>query len=163
LRKAGKDPLHRELLQARIAELKSRIPQGGLRECVARAVIYVGMARGAADERGLAAVRQIRLAGPGMARLTLAEFKTMVREQYFMLLIDLEATLAAIPALLPEDAEERRKGFATIRQILAARGEISGEAAVRLERVARLFRLEEQGTAPLPFRKPDEEPRAKAS
>jgi Protein of unknown function (DUF3141) len=163
LRKAGKDPLHRELLQARIAELKSLIPQGGLRECVARAVIYVGMARGAADERGLAAVRQIRLAGPGMARLTLAEFKTMVREQYFMLLIDPEATLAAIPALLPEDAEERRKGFATIRQILAARGEISGEAAVRLERVARLFRLEEQGTAPLPFRKPDEEPRAKAS
>jgi hypothetical protein len=144
LRKAGKDPLHRELLQARIAELKSRIPQGGLRECVARAVIYVGMARGAADERGLAAVRQIRLAGPGMARLTLAEFKTMVREQYFMLLIDPEAALNAIPALLPDDAEERRNGFAAVRQVLAARGEIGAEANDRLERVRKLFGIDEK-------------------
>ena len=32
LRKASKHPLHDELLQKRIAELKSRIPAGGLRE-----------------------------------------------------------------------------------------------------------------------------------
>ena len=34
LRKAAKSPLHRELLRKRIAELKSRIPVGGLREAV---------------------------------------------------------------------------------------------------------------------------------
>src|SRR5262249_11201853 len=162
-RKAGKDPAHRELLRARIAELKSHIEQGGLRECVIRGLLYVGMARRGADERGLAAIRRMRHTGPGMTRLTLAEFKTMVRAQYFMLLIDPEAALAAIPALLPEDADERRKGFSTMRQVLAASGEVAGEAAVRLARVARLFGLEEQDTAPLPFRKPDEEARAKAS
>ena len=42
LRKAAKNPLHRELLQKRIAELKSRIPVGGLREAVVRSLIYVG-------------------------------------------------------------------------------------------------------------------------
>jgi Protein of unknown function (DUF3141) len=162
-RKAGKDPAHRELLRARIAELKSGMSQGGLRECVARGVIYVGMTRGSVDERALAAIRQIRLAGPGMKRLTLAEFKAMVREQYLMLLIDPEAALAAIPALLPEDADQRRKGFAAMRQILAASGEVAGEAAVRLKRLARLFGLEEHDTAPLPFRKSDEKPRVKAS
>ena len=36
------------------------------------------------------------------ARLTLAEFKMLVREQFFMLLLDREAALAAIPKLLPD-------------------------------------------------------------
>ena len=35
------------------------------------------------------------------SRLTLAQFKTIVREQFFMLLLEPEASLAAIPKLLP--------------------------------------------------------------
>jgi hypothetical protein len=144
LRKAGKDPLHRELLRERTEQIKSRISTGGLREGAARAAIYVGLARGGADERGLAAVRRLRLAQPG-TELTLAQFKAMVREQYFMLLLDAEAALAAIPAMLPEDAEERRDAFAAVRQVLAARGEVGGEAAERLERVRKLFGVDESG------------------
>ncbi|MGO4834848.1 DUF3141 domain-containing protein, partial [Rhizobiaceae sp. 2RAB30] len=59
-RRAGKTQLHQEVLQSRIEELRGRIPQGGLRECLARALIYVGAARGGADERGFAAIRGIR-------------------------------------------------------------------------------------------------------
>jgi hypothetical protein len=161
LRRPGKDSFHRALLRERIAELKSRISAGGLREAGLRAAIYVGMAGIAPDERVFAAVRRLRVAPLG-AGLTLAQFKTMVREQYFMLLIDPEATLAAIPKMLPADAEERRNGFAAIRQILAAGGDILGEAAERLARVRRLFGLEEEA-APLPFRRPEDEPRVKAS
>ena len=102
-----------------------------------------GLVRGGPDERAFAVVRRLRLAQPG-ARLTLAEFKAMVREQYFMLLIDPEAALNAIPAMLPEDAEERRSGFAAVRQVLAARGEIGGEAKERLERVRKLFGVDEK-------------------
>ena len=40
-RKAGKPPLHRELLHNRIAELKNRIATGGLRECLVRGMIYI--------------------------------------------------------------------------------------------------------------------------
>src|SRR5215467_8637710 len=43
LRKPAKNPLHRELLQKRIAELKSQVQTGGLREAVVRALIYVGL------------------------------------------------------------------------------------------------------------------------
>ena len=86
LRKAAKSPLHRELLQSRIAELKSRIPAGGMREAVVRGLIYVGMPRAAVDERGFEAIRRIRR--EQTATLPLAEFKAMVREQFFMLLID---------------------------------------------------------------------------
>src|SRR5262249_45041872 len=41
LRKAAKSPLHHELLQKRIAELKSRIPIGGLREAIVRPLLSV--------------------------------------------------------------------------------------------------------------------------
>jgi uncharacterized protein DUF3141 len=147
LRRAGKSPLHRELLQSRIAELKSRIATGGLRKCAVRGMLYVGMARGGPDERAFEAVRRIRLEQQGMSRLTLSEFKALVREQYFMLLIDAEAALAAIPDLLPRDGDGRRKAFAAIRKVLSARGEITGEAAERLRRVARLFDVDARPVA----------------
>jgi hypothetical protein len=147
LRKAAKSPLHHQLLQSRIAELKSRINTGGLRECAIRGMLYVGMARGGPDERAFEAVRRIRLEQEGMSRLTLSEFKAMVREQYFMLLIDAEAALAAIRDLLPRDADARRKAFAAIRKVLTARGEITGEAAERLRRIARLFEVEARPVA----------------
>jgi hypothetical protein len=54
--------MHRELLQSRIAELKSRIPMGGLQEALVRSLLYVGMPRAAVDERGFEAVRRIRRA-----------------------------------------------------------------------------------------------------
>ena len=143
-RRPGKSLMHRELLQKRIAELKSKIDQGGLQEGTVRALIYVGLARGYVDERGVAALRQIRLTEAG-SRLTLAQFKTMVREQCFLLLLEPEAALAAIPKLLPADVGERRKGLAAIRNILSSGGEIAGEAAERLKKVVSLFDVNEAG------------------
>jgi len=141
-RKAGKSPLHRELRQARIAGMKSHIRSGGLQECFVRGLLYVGFSRGRVDERGLDALRRIRLVEEER-RLTLAQFKAMAREQFLMLLLDPEATLAAIPDLLPADADERRKGLAAIRQVLSASGEIAGDAVERLARIARLFGVDE--------------------
>jgi|UPI000409EBFA pimeloyl-ACP methyl ester carboxylesterase len=131
-------PEHRERLEARIAELKSQIGRGGLRECVIRGLLYVGSSRGMVDERSLEALRRARADDKG-SRLTLAQFKTIVREQFFMLLLESEASLAAIPKLLPQGEDERRAGLASIRAVLSASAEISGEAAMRLDRVTQLF------------------------
>jgi pimeloyl-ACP methyl ester carboxylesterase len=137
-RKPGKSLLHRELIEARIAELKSHIAKGGLPECTIRGLLYVGMTRGKVDERGVNALRQIRLVSDG-PRITLAQFKAMAREQYFLMLLEPEASLAAIPILLPASSSERQKALAAIRRVAAASGEISGEAAERLKRVEALF------------------------
>jgi Protein of unknown function (DUF3141) len=154
-RKAGKSPLHSELLQTRIAELKSHMATGGLRECLVRGLLYVGMVRGGVDERAFEALRRMRSvqdsARAGLRRLTLSEFKALVREQYFMLLIDEEATLAAIPKLLPNDDDVRAKGFAALTEILHARGEIVGEAADRFERIARLFGVDDETASLAPI------------
>ena len=129
---------YRERLEARIAELKSQICHGGLREATIRGLLYVGMARGMVDERSLEALRRVRR-NDGGTRLTLTQFKTMVREQFFMLLLDQDAALAAIPKLLPESADERHAGLAAIREVLSASAEISGEVARRLKQVGQLF------------------------
>jgi len=153
-RRPGKSPLHRELVEKRIAELKAKIDKGGLQECTIRGLIYIGAARGAVDERGVAALRRIRLTEEG-SKMTLAQFKAMGREQFFLLLLEPEATLAAIPKLLPSDLAERRKGLAAIRNVLSSSGEIAGETAERLKRVAALFGLDEQpsgtGAEKVPF------------
>jgi pimeloyl-ACP methyl ester carboxylesterase len=153
-RRREMDPKHRALLDARVAELKSKIGSGGLREAGIRALLYVGSARGMVDERSLEALRRMRQADES-ARMTLAEFKMLVREQFFMLLLNREAAVAAIPKLLPDNMDERRKAFAAIEEVLSASAGISGEVAKRLRQIAGLFGLE-QNTVPF-------DPKAQAS
>src|SRR5580700_558845 len=142
VRKAPKSPLHRELQQKRIAELKAGMPAGGLRAAVIRGILYAGMPRAAIDERGAEALRRIR---ETHTDLTLSAFKALVREQFNMLLIDQAAALAAIPSMLPPDADTRVKAFDLIRQVLAARGAFSAEENARLSEIARLFGIDQGG------------------
>jgi hypothetical protein len=142
--RAAKHPWRRELLQKRIGELRARIPVGGLREAVVRALIYTGLGRASVDERGFETVRRIRRAN---GDLPLAEFKSLVREQFLILLVDTDAALAALSSMLPADADLRRKGFEVIEQVMSARGTLSAEDNARMLRVARAFGLEEEKTA----------------
>jgi pimeloyl-ACP methyl ester carboxylesterase len=135
------EPKHRELLQARIAELKSKTSYGDLRVAGIRALLYVGSARGMVDERSLEALRRLRQADEGK-RIKLAEFKKLVREQFFILLLDREAALAAIPRMLPGNIDDRRRVFSAMQKILSVSAEISGEVANRLIQVAGLFGLD---------------------
>jgi hypothetical protein len=139
--KAAKNPLHHQLVQARIRELKARIPAGGLREAVIRGLIYAGLSRRAIDERGFEMVQQLR---SEHGDLPLAEFKTLVREQFNMLLIDQDAALAAIPSMLPPDDAARREGLGLIRKVLAARGTFTDADKERFDEVARLFGFDEK-------------------
>jgi hypothetical protein len=145
-RRAPKSVLHRELLAKRIEELKSQIDKGGLQECTIRALIYAGSPRGKVDERAVQTLRQVRLADD-THRLTLAQFKAMAREQFFLMLLDPDAALAAIPRLLPPGTEERQEALTAVRQVLSATGDITGEVAERLKRVTALF---ETSAAALP-------------
>src|SRR5215469_3705710 len=142
LRKPAKNRLYQELVQKRIAELKSHIPLGGLREAVVRALIYAGLGRGSVDERGFESVRRLR---SRYGDMPLSEFKRLVREQFAMLLIDQQAALAALPSLLPPDAQTRSEAFNVVRQVMAACGEISAEDEKRLSEISRLFGIGEEG------------------
>ncbi len=162
LRKAAKSALHRELMERRMAELKSRMATGGLREAVIRALLFAGMERAAVDERGFEAVRRIRQTE---SDVPLSQFKATVREQFYMLQIDTEAALAAIPSMLPDDSDTRQKAFDLISQVLTARGESSAQDRERIQRVGRLFQVDGQLRAPrnLLIAADDQKEQAKAS
>jgi hypothetical protein len=159
LRKASKNPLHRDLLQKRIAELKTLIATGGPRAAIVRSLIYVGMNRAAVDERGFELARRIRAAHGDMP---VAEFKELVREQFNILLIDQKAALEAIPSMIPPDLESREKAYELIHQVLRARGELSTDDSARMNEIARLFGLE-GGTAKSHLREIGKKPQARAS
>jgi pimeloyl-ACP methyl ester carboxylesterase len=159
LRKAPKNPLHSELLQKRIAELKARISAGGLRAATVRGLIYAGMNRAAVDERGFELARRIRESHGDMP---IADFKALVREQFYILLIDQEAALTAIPSMLPPEMEAREKSYGLIKQVMSARGELSADDNKRMSEVARLFGLE-GGGARAHLREVPKKPHAKAS
>jgi hypothetical protein len=163
-RKPGKSLLHQQLLEARIAELNLLINKGGLRECTIRGLLYVGMARGHVDERGAQALRQFRLAMQGSG-MTLTQYKQMAREQYFLLLLEPEATMAAVSDLLPASKDEREKALEVIRRVANAGGDVTGEAAERLKKVVAIFEGQEPASpstdvASVPFAAVE---RAKAS
>jgi pimeloyl-ACP methyl ester carboxylesterase len=147
-RKPAKNRLYQEVVEKRIAELRSRIPSGGLREAVIRSLIYVNLGRGSVDERGFETVRRLR---SRYGDMPLSEFKTLVRDQFAMLLIDEKAALAALHSLLPADAAARSEGFDAIRQVTAARGEVSAQDERRLSEIGRLFGIGDEGAA-IPFR-----------
>jgi pimeloyl-ACP methyl ester carboxylesterase len=143
LRRAPKSALHRELMDKRIAELKARISTGGLREATIRGLIFAGMGRAAVDERGFEAMRRIR---EKYTDITLTEFKAIVREQFYMLLLDTEGALSAIPSMLPSDPEARQKALDAIKNVLSARGELTADDRERLQRIGRLFGKEDRLT-----------------
>jgi hypothetical protein len=116
------------------------------------------MGRRAVDERGFETLRRLR---QRYDDVPLSDFKALVREQYFMLLIDEAASLAAIPSILPSELETRSKAFDLIKDVMAAAGKLSAEDEKRLREVGGLFGVEQGETATIPF--PRRGAQAKAS
>ena len=88
------EPMHRALIERQIAQLRARMRQGGIREAAIRALLYLAGADLAADERMFAVLQQIR-AEHGYD-IPLSELKAIIREQFFMLLVDEDEAVATI-------------------------------------------------------------------
>ena len=140
LRRPAEDSWHQELLHMRIAELKVRISVGGFSEATVRALVYVGKYRNAVDERGFEIVRRLRRE-PHLPSLSLVEFKALVREQFYLMLIDQEAALGAIPKMLSEDTATRQQALDIVKRVFTACGPLDDEDQARLARIAKLFGL----------------------
>ena len=80
-RHPGVDSVYRSFVAHRAEELTWSIGEGGAREAAIRALLYIRMPDGIADERGFQLLQNIREeTGAG---LTLAEFKKVVHDQFF--------------------------------------------------------------------------------
>ena len=94
------------LVARRIDELRDGIAEGGPREAVLRALLYIRMPEGVVDERGFNLLRRMREEA-GQRPDACGEFKKLVREQFFMLLLDERRAVEAIPAMLAQGSRSR--------------------------------------------------------
>jgi hypothetical protein len=132
--------LAREAIVARLrAELEKLYDVGGLPEAGVRALLYVRMADGSADERGLAAIEAMRKMRPSNERLHLAELKEIVRVQSLLLRLDEERAVGSLRRLLPDNAEDRAAALDLLRPVVDARGALAPEAARRWRRIEAIF------------------------
>jgi hypothetical protein len=100
-------------------------------------LLYVGLPDGGADERGFAVVQKMR--EEHGAGLSLAEFKTLVREQFLTLLLEPERAVQAIPAMVARNGAAGKNILPAIRRVIAARGPLGLEGRERLERIEMLL------------------------
>jgi hypothetical protein len=137
-RRPGAEPEHRRFIARRQAELRARINEGGSHEAVMRSTIYVLGGAPATDERNFKRMRASRAElEPG---IRVADFKQLLREQFFILRHDREAALEAIPTLLKgQSAAEIDAHLTQMEHVFAASGELSAHAADRFERIRALF------------------------
>ena len=132
----GAEPERVAFIERRIGELKARIAEGGAREAAIRSLVYIGMAGPGVDERAFNELRLIRAEHGG---LTLAQFKQVLREQFFSLLLDRDGALAAIPKMLPGDPVVCAELLDVLQRTVSAIGEPTGERAQRLAQIEALF------------------------
>jgi hypothetical protein len=143
----SKEPqVERDLLRGTLeardrSELEKRLEVGGPLEAAIRALLYVRLPEGSADERGLAMFRLIRAAQPPDKRVPMAQLKKTLKEQFLIVTLDEQRAIQAIPRLLPRNVEERRAALEVLHCMLGARGALSEQASLRLNQVEALFEV----------------------
>jgi pimeloyl-ACP methyl ester carboxylesterase len=133
------------LIEQKAAALRARLGEGGLREAAVRMLLYAAADTPAVDSRGFRMLLQVRQEYDRHFpddRLSASARRQLFREQYFMLILDEERALAAVPRLVPA-AADREAALAMVRRVLTAKGELS---PVRKERLARLEGILMNGT-----------------
>lgn len=140
-RRIGRDIAREAAINANRAALALRTKEGGVTEGIIRGLLYIFRSpeMSAADERAFAAIRQLRLRTSDNKVMSVTQLKTILREQYLMLQVNEEAALSDLPLLLPEEPEARQDALGIVRQVAGATGTLTGEAAVRLDRIAAIF------------------------
>ena len=110
----------------------AKLRSGGFDEALTRAVLYVIAADRSLDQRCALA---LNVARQQLMRLSLGEFKTMVRDQFFVLQLEHERAVEALAVLVPE-ADARTAVLTQVESIVRAGGQPSAAESERLARLA---------------------------
>jgi pimeloyl-ACP methyl ester carboxylesterase len=131
-----------ELKRLKRKELESHIEEGTLLDAWARLIIYVRPEGNVVDERPFNMVRRMIEELKPENVPSLAALKAAIKQQAFVLALDEERAIAALPKLAPE-MRHRRQGFDAARMIMKSRGELTPHQEERFRRVASILGLDE--------------------
>jgi pimeloyl-ACP methyl ester carboxylesterase len=128
-----------ELKRLKRAEVESALEAGTPLDAWARVLLYL---RGEqVDERPFNLLRRLIEEAQPENVPSLAALKAAIKRQAYVLALDEERAIAALPKLAP-DMQVRRRGMEALRALLRARGELTTRQVERLRRVAVLLNVE---------------------
>ena len=118
--------------RAKAQEYEAMLKTGGIDEALTRAVLYVMAAERTIDQRCALA---LNLARQRLMHLSLAQFKALVRDQFFVLQLEPRRAVEALATLVP-DAAARKELAEAVNAIVGAGDVPLAAGRDRLARVA---------------------------
>jgi hypothetical protein len=131
----GTSPEKRAAQQAREDAYEAKLRIGGLDEALTRAVLYVIAAERSLDERSAFALNVARQKLMGRS---LDAFKALVRDQFFVLLLQRDRAIEVLPTLVPE-ADTRTELLKQVEAIVTAGGPPTAAERDRLARLSHVL------------------------
>lgn len=114
---------------------EAMLKTGGFDEALTRAVLYVSAADRMLDQRCALA---LNVARQQLMRLSIAEFKRLVRDQFFVLQLEPERAIEALPSLV-RDTDARKELLKQVRAIVGAGGLPTSSVGDRLVRLSNVL------------------------
>jgi len=114
----GKSPQQLAARQAQMDKYAAKLRTGGFDEALTRAVLYVTAADRSLDDRCALA---LNVARQQLMRLSLEDFKVLVRDQFFVLLLERERAVQALASMVP-DADGKKELLKQAEAIVGAGG-----------------------------------------
>jgi len=138
---------YQELKRLKRLMAESQIEQGTALDGWVRIVLYVAREERVFDERPYNLARRMIDERSPQARPSLAELKAAVKRQAFLLALDEERAVAALPKLLPEGRREALEGA---RLVAGAGGPLTEDQESRFRRIERVLGLAKPKASPPP-------------
>jgi len=133
------DWLRNELKRLKKLENESFIEQGEPLDAVVRMALYQHRDIQVVDERPFRLVQQLIRQAPADKRPTLAQVKQAFKRQWFVLLMDEERAINALPKLLP-DPDERAPALEFVHRIATARtGKLEDSQQARFRKLEEIL------------------------
>jgi pimeloyl-ACP methyl ester carboxylesterase len=132
--------IREEFARLKVAEIRSQMDEGTPFDGWVRLLIWQGMEEKVIDERPFNLIRRLGKEQPPGQRKTLTELKEAIKQQMFVLLIDEERAIAALPRLIP-DAKQRERAVALARSVATAKGPLSERQEARFQRIEEVLGL----------------------
>jgi hypothetical protein len=129
-----RDEAFEALVAQKVAGLRARMDEGGLREAAVRILLHVGSDEPRVDVRGFRMAERVRDQQLAGERLPGPRRRELFRDQYLLLLLDELHALHALPRMLPS-AGDRKAALDMVRRVLSAKGDLTAERRARLARV----------------------------
>jgi hypothetical protein len=132
---------YQELQRLKRLIAESHIEEGTALDGWVRIALYVAREQQVLDERPYNLARRMIDERSPQARPSLDELKAAVKRQAFVLALDEERAVAALPKLLPE-GQPRREALEGARLVAGAGGPLTEDQEGRFRRIERVLGLE---------------------